>query len=461
MDEVLSCKAEIGQESKSDAKRMLRLRWAMWGVLSAVYVISNFHRVAPTVVSSELMAAFKTTGASLGSLGATYFYVYMIMQIPSGLLVDSLGPRKTATVGALVAGIGSIIFGNAGSLGVAFAGRLMVGLGMSVILVSIAKTASVWFREKEFATVFGMTMILGASGGLLATTPLSFMANSLGWEMSFITFGLLTVFLALMIWILVRDHPSQKGLPTIGEIYPVSPRATMAQPAETIRVPNMLQALKETVTNKRLWPLMYLTFSLFGPMMALTGVWSVPYLTQVYGLSRETATYYITFGLLPGLVCPLLVGFLSDRMGKRKLPVLVFVPLYISVWVLLAFWGGGKPPLAAIPFLFLAMGIFASPGALIITTAKELAHPSLAGLGIGVVNIGGFLGGALMQPFFGYLLDLRWQGTMVNGARFYTVDAYQFAFLFSMAVVASSLICLFMMKETGARNIYSELNQKA
>ena len=110
--------------------RIQRLRWTAYVLGATAFVLAFFHRLAPAAISGELQQAFETSGATLGALAAAYFYVYFAMQVPSGVLADTWGPRRLFTAGALVAGIGSIVFGAAGSLGVAFAGRLMVGLGV-------------------------------------------------------------------------------------------------------------------------------------------------------------------------------------------------------------------------------------------------------------------------------------------------------------------------------------------
>jgi sugar phosphate permease len=72
----------------------LWLTGSVWGVGMTLYLIGFFQRVAPAVMTSELMAAFEISAVGLGSLSASYYYSYVIMQIPTGVLADSWGPRK-------------------------------------------------------------------------------------------------------------------------------------------------------------------------------------------------------------------------------------------------------------------------------------------------------------------------------------------------------------------------------
>ena len=92
-------------------------RRVVFGIVLASFVLSFFHRTAPAAIASELTRAFSINAAILGTLAATYFYVYTVLQIPVGVLADTLGPRKLLAAGSVVAGIGSLVFALAPALG--------------------------------------------------------------------------------------------------------------------------------------------------------------------------------------------------------------------------------------------------------------------------------------------------------------------------------------------------------
>lgn len=122
------------------AQRLLRRRWLVWGVLAFSFSIVFFHRVSLAVVADQLMAEFNLGASALGNLGAVYFYIYTVMQIPSGILADTIGPRLTVTVGTLLAAAGAALFALASGLPAAFAGRFLTGLGVSVVFVAVQKS---------------------------------------------------------------------------------------------------------------------------------------------------------------------------------------------------------------------------------------------------------------------------------------------------------------------------------
>ncbi|MDO8933727.1 MAG: MFS transporter, partial [Rhodocyclaceae bacterium] len=155
----------------------------------AAYLLSFFHRVAPAAISGDLQATFAIGGAQLGSLAATYFYVYTVMQIPTGVLADTLGPRRILFWGGLVAGAGSLLFGLAPTFELAFAGRTLVGLGVSVTFIAMLKLIAIGFEERRFATLVGLSMLIGNIGSVLAGAPLAWATQAAGWRSVFVVVG--------------------------------------------------------------------------------------------------------------------------------------------------------------------------------------------------------------------------------------------------------------------------------
>jgi sugar phosphate permease len=105
-------------------KSLRRFRWIAFSLIVACYMLAFFHPMAPASIASELQHEFHASGAELGALAAMYFYIYLLMQIPVGVLVDTLGVRRLVSAGASVAGVGSLTFALADTLGMAAVGRL-------------------------------------------------------------------------------------------------------------------------------------------------------------------------------------------------------------------------------------------------------------------------------------------------------------------------------------------------
>lgn len=94
---------------------------------------------------------------------------------------------------------------------IAILGRIMVGLGVSVLFISTLKILANWFTKKEFALVTGILMAVGGLGWLSAATPPALLTGWLGWRVTFLIIGLVNLTLALFTYLIVRDTPTQMG----------------------------------------------------------------------------------------------------------------------------------------------------------------------------------------------------------------------------------------------------------
>jgi sugar phosphate permease len=181
-------------------------------------MLAFFHRVAPAAIASDLQQAFSASAAALGGLAATYFYVYTVMQIPTGILADTLGPRRIVTLGGVIAAIGSVLFGYAATMTEASLGRMLIGLGVSVAFIALLKLNAAWFHDRHFGTVVGLTLVLGNVGSVLAAAPLAWVLQFTSWRSVFIVLGGVSFVLAVLTWLFVRDHPGEAGLPSLREM---------------------------------------------------------------------------------------------------------------------------------------------------------------------------------------------------------------------------------------------------
>lgn len=179
-----------------DPAAFLRARRTIFGIVVLSYVLSFFHRTAPAALAGDLTHAFAIDAVTLGTLAATYFYVYTLLQIPVGVLADTIGPRKLLASGSLVAGVGSLAFALASTWEIAAVGRTLVGVGVSTAFIAILKITAVWFPAERFATVNGVTMFAGNTGAVIAGAPLAWLVTQASWRHVFVALGALSLVLA-------------------------------------------------------------------------------------------------------------------------------------------------------------------------------------------------------------------------------------------------------------------------
>ncbi|TRZ66878.1 MAG: MFS transporter [Rhodocyclaceae bacterium] len=418
-------------------------RTLVLGLAVAAYLLSFFHRVAPAAIAQDLAAAFQIGAAALGSLAATYFYIYTLMQVPTGILADTLGPRKILFLGGLVAGVGSLLFGLAPSFELAFAGRALVGLGVSVTFIAMLKLIAVWFEESRFATINGLCLLIGNLGSILAGAPLAWLTQVASWREIFAGVGVLSLIIGVASLFLVRDGPTVSDQP----------------PPGAVRVDRTawLAGLLTVLRNRATWPGFFVNLGIAGSFFGFAGLWAVPYFTQVLGMTRAVASNHISLYFLGFAVGAALWGRISDRLGRRKPIMLAGSLLHALGWLV---WLSGMtlPLSASYPFCLL-MGLLTASLTLSWACAKEVNPPLLAGTATSVVNVGVFLGPAILQPLVGWAMDRSWlatNGAVVDGVRNYAAADYHVGLLLMAGAALFGCLATLLVKETGCRNIWKE-----
>jgi sugar phosphate permease len=415
-------------------------------VPATLYFFSYFHRVAPAVVADDLMRAFAIGAASLGHLAAIYPYVFAAMALVAGSLADTLGPRWTMALGGTTMGLGAALFGVAPTFGVAFAGRLLVGVGASVILISWLSLAAEWFRPSEFGTVSGFTQAVGNVGALVASSPLALLVEAAGWRHTFVMIGAATIALAVLAGALVRDRPEALGLT------PVNPeRGGRRAPgfAETLR------GIADVVRNPRTWPPILVAGGVYMGLITFMGLWGIPYLAQVYGLRRVEAANLVALAALGLCVGSPLVGWLSDRwLGRRRLPMVLFTVLFAACWAPLLLPPEQRLSTTALAPVVFLLGLTSSGVVLVWPCVREVNNPERVGIAVGFVNVPVFLGFAVMQWLTGAVLDAQWTGLMSAGARVYPPDAYRSIFSLCFAISVGALLASWFVTETRCRSVW-------
>jgi sugar phosphate permease len=419
-------------------------RWAIFTILILTYILVYFHRMAPGVVSEYLMADFGISGARLGSLAAIYFAVYAVMQIPSGVIADTLGTRTSIIFGNLVAGTGSILFGLAPGFEIALAGRFLVGLGVSVVFIAIMKNNAVWFHERVFGIMSGLTLFFGNLGSVLAAAPLSMALTMFQWRTVFTGIGSLSLILALAGFLLVRNKPQDMGF---------DPPNTYGGNLD-IHTRHWVTNLKSVAMTLPVWPGFWVQLGMIGSSYAFMGLWGIRYLQDVHQLSRGASANLMTAQLLSFALGALFWGWISDRTGRRKPFLIAAAAAFLLSWPMLMYlpWTPGISGY----FLFAFMGFAASGFVITFAAAKEIVHPNLSGMGVSVVNTGCFIGTALAQPLVGYIADLTWDGTMAAGVRAYSAADYQNGFMAMVLLCLLALLAAFRVRETYCRNSFIE-----
>lgn len=384
-------------------------------------------------VADDLSRDLGISGATLGNLTSMTFYSYAIMQIPVGIMVDTIGVRKICTTGMALTALGSILFGMSNSIGLAYFSRFIVGIGTSVIIVSILKVQAQWFSRRKYSTLSGLTSFFGNLGALLATFPLTYLVISIGWRSTFLMLGMVTTGIAVGIFLIVRDSPEERGFESLHK-------------REINK--NLIEGIVGVVKNKYTWSNFVTVSTLVGSTTAILGLWGIPYIVHVYDLTKQQAAWYlsfISFGFIAGAP---IVGKLSDMLGGEIKKILYVTTItFTLIWSYILFLHNGKAPVEQLPVIFFIIGLCVITHILIFTNAKEVNDLNFSGIATAVVNVGEFVGSALVSLAIGYILESGWSGKIVDGVKIYNLQDYKNAFTFVFIAGVISIISVIAMKD--------------
>jgi len=422
----------LGLENELMVK-VYRYRWLVFSLLALGYLFVFFHRLCPAVLAVDIMNELGTSGPVIGLLAASYFYPYALMQLPAGLLSDSWGPRKTVTVFFVLASIGSLIMAVSSTIFWIIVGRTLVGIGVAMLFVPTMKILAEWFHHTEFAYMTGILFAVGGIGSLIAASPLVWLTAQIGWRNSFLVISGITFVIAILIGIFVRNRPSEFGWPT-----PVA-----ASHVSDVSI-GLMEGIKIVLSNKKYWPLFIWFFCDYGVFVSFGGLWGGPYLIQVYQMSKAEAGKILSMIAIGMGVGSLTLSYLSDNIFKKRKPVLILSTAIMLVITGVLFIYPAQIAVIWLYIIYFSVGIFSGATVVIgFTMNKELFPIQMAGTATGLINLAPFMGGAVLQPLLGFMLE-----SSGSSQEAYSVTAYQSAFLILLIATIMAFFASLFTKET-------------
>ena len=412
----------------------------VWGFGAVFYLLAFFHRVAPAVITGELMREFHINATALGNLSAFYFYSYVAMQIPTGILADRWGPRRLLTLGALLAALGAVVFALAPGIAWAAAGRLLIGGSVAVAFVCLLTLAANWFQPRHFAMVSGLALFCGIIGAVFAGIPLRISTDFFGWRNTLLFSAAITLIVGVGTWVFVRDYPHEKGFQDF---------TTAPSPATGNSRSGIIADILHVFSYRNIGLLFLIPGGIVGCILTFSGLWGVPYLTTLHGVSPAEAATLTSALLVAWAVGGPFFGWMSDRVKSRKRIYLIGCGIATAGWASIVLLRDISL-FQLIPILLIT-GF--SSGCIIISFAfaKESVPTHLAGTVSGVINMGVMMGPMILQPAVGWVLDRMWTGDVRMGVRIYDIAAYRGGFGLMLTWIALSLLLLFFAQETGCR----------
>ncbi|MEW6674032.1 MAG: MFS transporter [Thermodesulfobacteriota bacterium] len=405
-------------------------RWVIFTVSSSLFLISQFYRASNAVIAPLLIRDMAINTEELGLMSAAFFYAFALTQIPVGILLDRVGPRRTMTALSLVAVLGAIIFAWSDSFSGGVVGRILLGIGMACNLMGTLKLLTTWFGPVAFATLSGIVLSIGTLGSMAAATPLVLLVQQMGWRMAFTLIAGINVIQIGILYAVVRDKPHDKT-------------AAMVSYGPVWNFREISAGLRLLLTNKDYWIISCGSFFRYGVFAAVQTLWAGPYLINAMDLSPLAAGNLILLINIALIVGGPILGSLSDRVLKTRKGIVTGSLLVLSGSILaiaLLPKGTGLPILA---ILFFCFGFSAGVANVLFAHIKDLMPLEQAGVALTGINFFTMLGAAVFLQGLGSLMQRVYPGAAQG------ISAFRSAFLLCAAFVLVAAFLYLFTRDAG------------
>jgi MFS family permease len=372
------------------------------------YFLSYLLRNANAVISPELTRDLGLSAADLGLLTSAYLFAFGAFQLPLGILLDRYGPRRVEAGLLLFCAAGCALFAGGDGMSQLTLGRALIGLGVSACLMASFKAFSQWFPPERQASLNAAIMAAGGLGALAASSPLGVLLPVLGWRGIFYALAALSLIVSVLIFT-TPDRAVQHSNESLSE---------------------QLAGLRKIFASRAFWRFAPQTTLIVGGFMALQGLWAVPWLMNVNGLTRDAAAFHLLLMAGAQLTGFLSIAFFVQRLARAGMP---------PQRLLMLGMGGGLLAILGIVLdiapswlLWPALGLVFSVGNLAYALLTAEFPLSLAGRANTALNLWAFVGAFGIQWLFGVAVD----GFQALG--FAEPEAYR-----------ASLTCLLAMQTAG------------
>lgn len=414
-----------------------RRAFLIWGVAVLAYVLAVVQRSSLGVSGVDAQDRFAVSAAVLSTLAVVQIAVYAGLQIPVGIALDRVGPRRLVLLGAALLVVGQAIVAVSPSIGPAIAGRVLVGAGDAMTFISVIRLVPMWFSGRILPQISQWTGNLGQIGQILSAFPFAVLLHTVGWTPAFGVAAAASAVGLVLAAVFVRNGPVPVRTDTIP--LPHSWGAAFSTFGHALRRPG---------TQLGFWS-HYVTQS-SGTVFSL--LWGVPMLRGL-GYSPREAAGFLTIIVVVGFVAGPVLGVLCARFPMRRSNLVLGVVVLLAVlWTAILLWPG-HPPTWLLVLLVVAMGI-GGPGSLIgFDFARTFNPVGSLGSANGVVNVGGFLAAFVMMYLIGVVLDVA---ARASGTEVFAWENFRIALTVQYVVVGFGVGMLLHARRRTRRVLHSE-----
>ncbi len=378
----------------SEATARLHYGWVILIIATLVVFGSlGLARFGYTMVLPAMQTGLKMDNTQAGALATANLIGYLALSVIGGALAARYGPRAVIAGGLSLAGVGMVFTGLANGFVAAATWRALTGIGSGASNVPVMGLLAAWFARQRRGLAAGIA-VAGSSLGLMVVGPLVPRVLSDhgegGWRVCWYIYGGITLVLAIGAFALLKNRPSDSGLKPLG--------AGTADPAPGPRAKRLQWG--SVYRSPIVWHL-GLVYVAFGFSYIIYMTFFTKVLIAEGGYTRGAAgRLFMTMGWF-SLLCGLIWGTVSDRIGRKRALIIVYL-IHTAAFSLFALW----PAPAGFTISALLFGLSAwSIPAIMAAASGDIVGSRLAPACLGFITLLFGIGQALGPSVAGAVAD--------------------------------------------------------
>ncbi len=401
--------------------------WVLWGLGAFLFSAEYFVRTSSSVMVGDLMRDFQMNALGVGVLASCFYYPYLLMQMPVGLLMDRFGPGRLLVLMSLFFSFGCFLFASTHHLWMAELARVIMGISAAFVFVGTLKLVTIWFDATKIGLLAGLTQALGMLGAAIGEGPVAVLVHAHGWREAMMIMGGFIFFLFLLLALML----SVDGDAALKESHATS----------------FIKTLRVVTTDRQTWRNAFFAGLLYAPTLAFGEFWGVSYLEQVHHYSHQVAASSISWIFLGWAVGGPLAGKWSDHMKLRK-PLFYVSACMSCFWLIWLLYGTSISPLFMRGLLFM-YGLSNTGLVVSYALAGELNAPQHTATTIALTNMASVLVGACCQPLVGWFLTYHSHSTLLgHDIHVYSATDFRCAMIILPILLVTALGVALTVQET-------------
>lgn len=378
------------------------------------YAFDPMLQTFPSVLTDQFMKSFATNSFGVSLIASSYFYLYNFFQIPMGFFIDFIGYKKIFLISCVLCSLGIVLFYFSKTLQMAIFSRIIMGFGASSAAALMVVITVNSFDRRYIPVLMGLAQMIGNIGSIFGQYPFNALNELIGWRSSILlisVFPLLLFFLSFKIF-------SEKAI------------------KNRITIKNQI---KDVFFNIKNWIIAVYGMLIWTPFYIFSSLWGVPYLRESYGYNISTASALIAVAWLGSSIGSFLFGFLSSIFNKTKIFIVISSMIGVIFFPILLIFKITN--IVFLIFIIFSFGLSSSGQALTFSMMNENNNIKNIGLASGFNNTVIMMGGMFIDPLVGWLINLNFKGSILDGVPQYSILDYKrsLSLLFIMLLLSLSI----------------------